>query len=186
VVSARRESRPQPGWVNPPGRYLKKDEMYALTGLVEWVPRAKYLFSAGQAQSRFLQGLKEGRILGTRCPKCGRVYVPPRMFCEYCHTPMLEWVELPGTGEVHTAVVSYIGTFRERRKEPVIVGVIKLDAPGYTPGGYEFAGLFHRLCGVTPDDVISGRVVGMRVKPRWRPPEERRGDINDIECFEPA
>ena len=183
-MSGSKERRP--GWVNPPGHYLKSKEMYSLPGLVEYKPRARYLFSAGQAQSRFLQGLKEGKILGVRCPRCGRVYVPPRMFCEYCHVPMDEWVELPGTGTIHTAVVSYIGTFRERREEPEIVGVVRLDAPGYTEGGYEFAGLFHRLCGITPEDVMSGRAIGMRVRPRWKPPEERRGDVNDIECFEPV
>ncbi|MEB3861755.1 MAG: Zn-ribbon domain-containing OB-fold protein [Desulfurococcales archaeon] len=169
-----------------PGHYLKSKEMYSLPGLVEYRPVARYLFSAGQAQSRFLDGLKEGKILGKRCPRCGRVYVPPRSYCEYCMAPTSEWVELPGTGEVHTAVVSYISTFRERMEKPEIVAVIKLDAPGYTKGGYEFAGLFHKLCNVEPEDVISGRAIGMRVKPRWRPPEERKGDVNDIECFEPV
>ncbi|MCE4625921.1 MAG: Zn-ribbon domain-containing OB-fold protein [Desulfurococcales archaeon] len=169
-----------------PGRYLKRAEMYSLPGLVRYKPQAKYRFSAGIAQSKFLKGLKEGKILGVKCPVCGRVYVPPRAFCEYCHVPMNEWVELPGTGEIHTAVVSYISTFRERMEEPEIVGVIKLDAPGYTEGSYEFAGLFHRLCGIKPEDVMSGKAIGMRVKPRWKPPEERKGDINDIECFEPV
>jgi len=169
-----------------PGTYLRRDEMYRLPGLVRYKPRAKYSFSAGIAQTRFLQGLREGKILGVRCPVCGRVYVPPRAYCEYCHVPTSEWVELPGTGTIHTAVISYIGTFRERREKPEIVGVIRLDAPGYKEDGYEFAGLFHRLCGVSEDDVKSGRAIGMRVRPRWRPPEERRGDINDIECFEPV
>lgn len=169
-----------------PGKYLRREEMYSLPGLVRYKPRARYSFSAGVAQTRFLRGLKEGKILGVKCPVCGRVYVPPRAYCEYCHVPTSEWVELPGTGVVHTAVVSYIGTFRQRLEKPEIVGVIRLDAPGYKEGSYEFAGLFHRLCGVTEEDVKSGRAIGMRVRPRWRPPEERRGDVNDIECFEPV
>ena len=176
---------PEEGSGRLPGTYLKRDEMYRLPGLVRYRPVARYRFSAGIAQTRFLKALREGRIIGSRCPVCGRVYVPPRAFCEYCHAPTTEYVELPGTGRIHTAVVSYIGTFRERREEPEIVGVIRLDAPGYREDSYEFPGLFHRLCGVTPEDVVSGRAIGMRVRPRWRPPEERRGDINDIECFEP-
>lgn len=171
-----------------PGTYLKGSEMYSLPGLVEYRPNVKYEFTAGQAQGRFLQGLKEGRILGVKCPRCGRVYVPPRMYCEYCMAPTTEWVELSGEGEVHTAVVSYISTFRERLEKPEIIAVIRLYAPGYTgkPDEYEFPGLFHKLCNVEPDDVVSGRIIGARVRPRWRPPEERRGSVTDIECFEPV
>ncbi len=169
-----------------PGHYLKSKEMYELPGLVEYRPRVRYRFSAGQAQTRFLEGLKEGKILGVKCPRCGRVYVPPRAYCEYCYAATSEWVELPGTGVIHTAVISYISTFRERMEKPEIVGVVRLDAPGYKEDSYEFAGLFHKLCGVTEEDVKTGRAIGMKVKPRWRPPEERVGDVNDIECFEPV
>ena len=169
-----------------PGFYLKRSDLDNLPGLIRYKPVAKYLFSAGQAQSKFLKGLKEGKILGVRCPVCGRVYVPPRAYCEYCHAPTSEWVELPGTGEIHTAVISYIATDRSRLEKPEIVGVIKLDAPGYKEGQYEFAGLFHRICGVTPEQVINGSAIGLRVRPRWRPPEERTGSVNDIECFEPV
>ncbi len=172
--------------VNPPGTYLKKQDLERLPGIIKYKPSARYLFAAGQALSRFLKGLKEGKILGVRCPVCGRVYVPPRAYCEYCHAPTSEWVELPGTGVVHTAVVSYIATDRSRMEKPEIVGVIRLDAPGYREDSYEFAGLFHKLCGVTPEQVMDGSVIGMRVKPRWKPPEERTGSITDIECFEPV
>jgi len=177
------EGQPRPPL---PGTYLRGKEMYQLPGLIRETPRARYLFSAGQALSKFLQGLKEGRILGKECPKCGRVYVPPRSYCEYCHVATSNWVEVPGTGTIHTAVVSYIATDRSRLEEPEIVGVIRLDAPGYKEDSYEFAGLFHRICGVTPEQVMDGSAIGMRVKPRWRPPEERKGDVNDIECFEPV
>ncbi|MCE4622606.1 MAG: Zn-ribbon domain-containing OB-fold protein [Desulfurococcales archaeon] len=169
-----------------PGTYLKRDEYMKLPGLIKYKPVARYMFSAGQAQSRFLHGLKEGKILGVLCPSCRRVYVPPRAYCEYCHTPTSEWVELPGTGTIHTAVVSYIATDRSRLEEPEIVGVIRLDAPGYKEDQYEFAGLFHKICGVTPEQVMDGSAIGMRVKPRWKPAEERTGSVTDIECFEPV
>ncbi|MET1102147.1 MAG: Zn-ribbon domain-containing OB-fold protein [Pyrodictiaceae archaeon] len=168
-----------------PGRHLKADEMYSLIGLVEYVPRARYSFSAGQALSRFLQELKNGRIIGRRCPRCGRIYVPPRMYCEYCHVPTSEWVYVPDTGRIHTAVISYISAFRERMERPEIVGIVRLDVPGYPEESYEFAGLFHKLCGINEEDVKSGRAIGMRVKARWKPPEQRTGSITDIECFEP-
>ena len=171
--------------VRLPGHPLKADEMYKLPGLIRYQPRARYEFTTGQALSVFLEGLKQGKILGRRCRKCGRIYVPPRMYCEYCHRPTDEWVEVPDTGVVHTAVISYIAATRERLEKPEIVGIIRLDVPGYPEDSYEFAGLFHRLCNVSEEDVKTGRIIGARVKARWRPPEQRRGDINDIECFEP-
>lgn len=169
-----------------PGRYIREEDLRRLPGVIEYKPVARYSYSAGQALSEFLRGLKEGRILGKLCPSCRRVLVPPRVYCEFCFTHTIEWVEVPGTGVVETAVVSYIGTARERLEKPEIIGVVRLDAPGYREGSFDFAGLFHRLCGVTEDDVKSGRVIGMRVRPRWRPPEERRGSMLDIECFEPV
>ncbi len=168
-----------------PGTYLREKELEALPGLVRYKPVAKYSFSAGQAYSEFLRGLKEGVIKGVKCPRCGRVFVPPRIYCEYCFYPTRDWVTLPGTGTVNTAVVSYISTFREKLEEPEIIGVIRLDAPGYREESYEFAGLFHRLCDVRPEEVMDGSIIGAKVRPRWRPPNERKGDINDIECFEP-
>lgn len=165
-----------------PGRGLRSGELYRLPGLVEYRPRARYSFPAGQAISRFLEGLKEARILGSRCGSCGRVYVPPRAYCEYCFKASVEWVEVEDRGVVHTAVVSYISADRARLEKPEIVGVIRLEAPGHREGSYEFAGLFHRICNASPEDVFTGRIIGSRVRARWR--SERSGSINDIECFE--
>lgn len=180
---ARRNGKPE---TPLPGTYLKRGEYLKLPGLIKYKPAAKYLFSAGQAQSRFLQGLKQGKILGVFCPSCGRVYVPPRAYCEYCHKPTSGWIELPGTGRIHTAVISYIATDRSPLEEPEIVGVIRLDAPGYSDDQYEFAGLFHKICGVSPEQVKNGAAIGLRVKPRWKPEVEREGSVTDIECFEPV
>jgi len=167
-----------------PGIKLKENEMYSLIGLVEDMPQAKYDFAAGTTISKFLQGLKEGKILGRKCPKCGRIFVPPRSYCEWCHVATNEWIEVPQTGEIHTAVITYISTKREKIEKPEVVGTIKLDVPGYRDGEYEFAGLFHKIC-VDPQDVISGKAIGMKVKVKWKPKEERTGSILDIECFEP-
>jgi len=170
---------------SPKGHGLKENELWQLSGLIEYRPRARYDFSAGQALGIFLEKLKEGKIVGSRCPRCGRIYVPPRSYCEYCLVPTVEIVEVPDTGTVHTAVISYIRATRERMEKPEIVGIIRLDVPGYREDEYEFAGLFHKLCGVSPEDVTSGKVIGMKVRAKWKPPEERKGSILDIECFEP-
>ncbi|MCX8196249.1 MAG: Zn-ribbon domain-containing OB-fold protein [Acidilobaceae archaeon] len=167
-----------------PGKYVREEELRKMKGVIEYVPKAKYSYSAGQALSVFLRGLKEGKILGKRCSSCGRILLPPREFCESCFSPAGEWLELPQTGRVETASVSYISAKRGKLERPEIVAIIRLDAPGYRGDEPEFPGIFHRLCGVSEEDVMSGRVFGARVRARWRPAEQRAGSITDIECFE--
>lgn len=70
------------------------------------VPRASiplnppFTWSVGNWMEHFFDGLKEGKIRGSKCPECGRVYLPPRMICERCFSKADEWMELPATGVV--------------------------------------------------------------------------------------
>ncbi len=136
----------------------------------------RYQFTAGQAISRFLNGLKEGKILATKCNKCRRVMVPPRMFCELCYRPIDEWVELEDTGTVETFSISYIDPDARPLDEPEIVAVISID------GASPKMGILHKLGEVEPDKVY----IGMKVKAVWKPPEEREGMITDILYWKPV
>ena len=40
-----------------------------------------YDYSAGQSASKFLRAIKDGKLLGQRCPVDGRVYFPSRGSC---------------------------------------------------------------------------------------------------------
>ncbi len=157
-----------------------KDEDLKKVYTVTYEPHAKYGYSAGQAYSVFLQGLKDGKILGRRCNKCGRVYVPPRMYCEYCFRPTDEWIEVKDEGIVMTAVASFISWTRERLETPEIVGVIRLYPS--RDNDFVYPGLFHRIC-TTYEKVKDMSILGKKVKAVWKPKEQRVGSINDIECF---
>ena len=142
---------------------------------VEDHPDIRYSWTAGQAISRFLNGLKEGKILGVKCNKCGRVMVPPRMFCELCYKPIDGWVELKDTGTVETFSISYIDPDARPLPEPVIVAVISID------GASPHMGIMHILDEVKPEDVY----IGMKVKAVWKSEEEREGAITDIKYWKP-
>ena len=45
-------------------------------------PKAKFAWSAGIAIGRFLEELKKAKIIASTCSKCGRIMVPPRIYCE--------------------------------------------------------------------------------------------------------
>ena len=159
-----------------PGVHIRtRDLREGRVPLVRWRPKAKYTWSAGAAISKFLNELKEGRIIGRKCRKCDRILVPPRMYCEWCFKPTDEWVYVKDSGTVMTYSISYIAADATRIKEPIIVAVIALD--GASPG----IGILHKLGEVKPEDVR----IGMRVKAVWKPKEEREGSITDILYFKP-
>lgn len=135
----------------------------------------KYAWDAGASVSVFLEGLKNGRILGRRCNRCMRILVPPRSFCEKCFRPTDEWVEVKDTGRVNTYSISYVNNDATRRETPLVVAVIELD--GASPG----MGILHVLGEVEPSRVH----VDMKVKAVWKPREERVGAITDIKYFKP-
>lgn len=159
---------------NPRGRKLSREGMRQVT---HWVakPKVKYAWSAGPAMSRFLDELKQGRIIARRCNHCNRILVPPRMFCERCFRPTDSWAYLPGTGVIETFSISYIDTDANRIEEPIFVGVIDLD------GAPEHCGIMHYFDEVKPEKLR----IGMAVEAVWKPEEEREGAITDIRYFRP-
>jgi uncharacterized OB-fold protein len=137
----------------------------------------KYSWSTGVAVTRFLQELKDGKIIGRKCNKCERVLVPPRMFCEDCFRTTDEWVYVKDTGTVNTYSIAHVGTDASRLKEPLYVAVINIDGP--TPG----MGFLHYLGEIGSESKIK---VGMKVQAVWKEANERKGSILDIKYFKPV
>lgn len=67
---------------------------------VSFALQQEYRHSLGR-YSRFFAELANGRFFATRCPKCKKVYAPPRTLCPECQI-ISEWVELSGKGTVKT------------------------------------------------------------------------------------
>lgn len=141
-----------------------------------WRPSVRYAWATGVAMGRFLEELKEGKIIARKCNACGRIVVPPRMFCEQCFRPTDEWVYVSETGTVNTYSISYLAADATRIKEPILVAVIDLD------GASKGIGILHYLGEIQPDEIK----FGMKVKAVWKPPEERVGAITDIKYFKPV
>jgi uncharacterized OB-fold protein len=141
----------------------------------EWRPRALYAWDAGIAMSRFLEGLKNERVIATECLRCRRVMLPPRMFCELCYRPTNKWVELKDKGRIRTFCITHVRWDASRVEEPFFPMVVELD------GGKRGTGLMHVVKGIDPSEMK----VGLRVKALWKPAEERIGAITDIEYFIP-
>ncbi len=132
-----------------------------------------YTWTVGSILSRFYCELRDnGKIWANRCPKCGKVFVPPKIKCTDCFMDMNDWVELPGTGTVETyTVVRYEEPTLHPRKAPFVYGVIKMDGAD--------TGIVHFIGEVEPEKVK----VGLRVEAVLE--DEREGNILDIKHFRP-
>ena len=159
-----------------PGVYLKESDFRDKKVLFnQWYPNAQYNWDAGVAIGRYLEELKQGRLVGVHCRKCDRTVIPPRTFCEWCFRPMDDWVHLPDTGTVNTFSLCYVTWDMRTLDDPEIPAVIDID--GTSPP----VGIMHKLGGLDPKAVS----IGMKVQAVWKPPEEREGSILDIKYFQP-
>jgi len=78
------------------------------------------------------QFLNEGKLMGSRCRKCGALSVPPRPICIKCYNSEMEWIELEGKGKLaaFTCIVVAPPFMVEEgydRKHPYCVGVVELE-----------------------------------------------------------
>ena len=134
----------------------------------------KYEFTAGAALTRFLVRIREGHIVGQRCPLCSNVYVPPRGMCARCGIPTDEEVEVADEGVIEAFTVVHIPLPGSPIKPPFIAANVLLD-------GTDMACL-HRVSEVDIDKVR----VGMRVKAVWKPREEWEYSFENIAWFKPV
>ena len=184
VMGRDKEASPQrsslPVVQTPPyttaGHGLSDAEFRSDATAVDHAVDARYAWDTGIAIGHFLDSLREGDVEGRKCENCGRVLLPPRVFCELCFRETeAEW-EGPGSaavGVVNTFSICHIRWDMQPLDPPEIPAVIEF--PG-TSGGF-----LHKLGDVDPEDVS----IGMEVVAVWKPEEERSGSILDIEYFRP-
>ena len=55
----------------------------------------------------FVKHLEDGKIMATRCKKCGKLHFPPRADCAECLSSDIEWVPLSGKAKLITYITSY-------------------------------------------------------------------------------
>ncbi len=92
-----------------------------------------YVYTAGPVGEAFIKGLNDKKILGSKCPKCGRVYVPARMYCEYCFVKTEDTlVEVKGKAYIYTYTTVYKDHYGNTLQTPLHIGLIKFE--GVTGG----------------------------------------------------
>ena len=133
-----------------------------------------YLYAASPEESAFFRGLSEGRILGQRCPACGKVYVPPRSACPVDGVPTTDEVELSDKGTVTTFCIVNVPFLGQKIEPPYVSAYVLLD-------GADIA-LQHLILDIPAEEVR----MGMRVEAVWKPREEWGTSIENISHFRPT
>ena len=111
-------------------------------------------YTYGLAGERFFRAIKdEGRIYGTRCVQCERIYVPATTFCERCLGELDDWVDVGTKGEIHTFTINFTETDRPDRNTPEVIAFIRLGD----------GGIVHRLGEIDPEDVSIGFFDGKKL-----------------------
>ncbi|MGH3758223.1 Zn-ribbon domain-containing OB-fold protein [Actinophytocola sp.] len=78
----------------------------------------------------FWTAARAHRLVTQRCASCGTPRFPPSPLCPRCRGWDVEWVELDGTGTVHSwVVVWHAVTDGLRREVPYVIALVEV-APG--------------------------------------------------------
>jgi len=145
----------------------------AVTSVVTPI-RLRYQHTVSPEENRYLLGMAEGRLLGQRCPACGKVYLPPRGACPTDGVPTDEEVELPDHGTVTTFSIVCVPHAGQRHTPPYVAAYVLLDGADIP--------MLHLILGCPPDQVR----MGMRVAAVWRPRELWGTTPENIEYFRPT
>jgi uncharacterized OB-fold protein len=135
--------------------------------------RLDYTYTAGISQSRFLRGMAEGKLLGERCPTCGKVYVPSRGACPVDGIPTEEVVELPSMGTVTSFCIVNVEFTGRGIDIPYASALV-------VPDGADLAvfGLIQEI----PHDQVR---MGLRVEAKWKDPADWETSFENIEYWRP-
>jgi len=73
--------------------------------------------------AQFVDYLEEGKVMATRCRRCGTTYFPPRADCSACLGDDMEWVELKGPGRLITYTTAHYGPTGFDQEVPYVLAV---------------------------------------------------------------
>ena len=136
--------------------------------------RLPYHYYAGDCKALYLRALKDKKILGSKCSKTGRVFVPPVINSPESFEPCNELVEVADRGIVTTFCVVNVPVYGRDIELPYVVASVALDGADIS------------IYGLVQECKAADVHMGIRVEAVWKPDGERQGDHTDIRYFRPT
>jgi uncharacterized OB-fold protein len=129
--------------------------------------KINYKYTMGGQSKFFIELMNKKKLLGTKCKKCGKTWMPPRISCSDCYESA-DWVELKQTGTIEVSTIVWYTTSAFIKAVPYGIGFIKLD-------GAETA----LLQGIFSENLVPSKIKkGKRVKAVFN--KEREGKMTDF------
>ena len=136
--------------------------------------RLPYHYVAGDYRARQLRAFKDKKILGSRCAKTGKVFIPPIVNSPESFAPCTEFVEVADRGVITTFCVVNIPVIGREIELPYVAASVALDGADIS--------IFAAIQECKPGQVR----MGLRVEAVWKPDGERQGNHEDILYFRPT
>ena len=107
---------------------------------------------------QFCKNAGQGKLLGGKCRKCGKIQFPPRPICDNCLSRDFEWTEIPAKGKLLTYTVIHVAPTQFQQMAPYAVGIIQLDNGLRLPG---------MIKDVTPDKIGINMTLKIEFEACW-------------------
>jgi len=117
------------------------------------------------------------RILGTSCPQCKSVLVPPRELCDVCYVRTERWVDVADTGVLKAFSIIHLKFVGQTREPPYVYAEIILDGAATR--------LIHTIGGIDVAKAAETLRPGMKVRAVWKD-DKPTGTLEDVLHFEPC
>ena len=88
-------------------------------GYTSWLPETELV-------STFSDGLRDNKLMGTKCRNCGAKYLPPRIHCR-CGSSQMEWFEAPSKGKILTYTLIAQPSESMSKYAPYIIAIAELE-----------------------------------------------------------
>jgi hypothetical protein len=141
--------------------------------LIETEVNLPYHYVAGDYRAAYLRALKEKRILGSKCSKTGKVFVPPLVNSPASMAPCDQLVQVADRGTVTTFCVVNIPVIGRTLEIPYVAASVALDGADIS------------IFALVQECRAETARMGMRVEAVWKPDGEREGSHEDILYFRP-
>ena len=129
--------------------------------------KINYKYTMGGQSKFFLELMNNKKILGAKCTKCGKVWMPPRINCSDCFVPA-DWSEVKQTGIIEVSTIVWFTTSAFIENIPYAIAYVKLD-------GADTA----LLQGIFSENLVPSKIKkGKRVKAVFQ--KEREGKMTDF------
>ncbi len=96
---------------------------------------ASYTYAVGELAGKFMEGLKNKKILASHCSKSGLTYLPPRAYCERSFEKCDSLVEAKLEGDLEVGTIT-TAPFQGSPEPPYAVAFVRLDGVDTAIAGY--------------------------------------------------